>query len=72
MNPAVLRQARAPLAAFALGAAAVPGFAPMDLALLPLLCAAGLLWLWQRAATPRRAAVLGFAFGLGLFLTGVS
>ncbi len=72
MNPAVLRQARAPLAAFALGAAAVPGFAPTELAVLPVLSAAGLLWLWQQAATPRRAAALGFAFGLGLFLAGVS
>lgn len=72
MNPAVMRQARAPLAAFALGAAAVLGFAPVNLALLPLLCAAGLLRLWQAEAAPRRAAALGFAFGLGLFLTGVS
>jgi len=72
MNRAVLRQARAPLAAFALGAAAVLGFAPVNLALLPVLCAAGLLRLWQAEAAPRRAAALGFAFGLGLFLSGVS
>ena len=72
MNRAVLRQARAPLAAFLLGAAAVPGFAPIGLAPLPVVSAAGLLWLWQQAAAPRRAAALGFAFGLGLFLAGVS
>ncbi|MGP1676752.1 MAG: apolipoprotein N-acyltransferase [Burkholderiales bacterium] len=72
MNPAVLRHTRAPLAAFLLGAATVLGFAPVALAPLPILCAAGLLWLWQQAATPRRAAALGFAFGLGLFLAGVS
>ncbi len=72
MNPAELRQARAPLAAFALGAATVLGFAPAAIAPLPFLSAAGLLWLWQGAATPRRAAALGFAFGLGLFLAGVS
>ncbi len=72
MNPAVLRQLRAPLAACALGAAAVLGFAPTALAPLPVLSAAGLLWLWQGAAAPRRAAALGFAFGMGLFLTGVS
>ncbi len=72
MNPAVLRQVRAPLAACALGAAAVLGFAPTALAPLPVLSAAGLLWLWQGAAAPRRAAALGFAFGMGLFLTGVS
>ncbi len=72
MNRAVLRQALAALAAFLLGAAAVLGFAPVTLALLPVVSAAGLLWLWQQAAAPRRAAALGFAFGLGLFLAGVS
>jgi len=72
MNPDGLRQARAPLAAFLLGAASVAGFAPAGLALLPVLGAAGLLRLWQGAATPRRAAGLGFAYGLGLFLSGVS
>ena len=72
MNPGVLPHARAPLAAFLLGAATVLGFAPAALAPVPVLSAAGLLWLWQGAASPRRAAALGFAFGLGLFLTGVS
>jgi len=72
MNAAALRPARAVLAAFLLGAAAVPGFAPAGLALLPVLGAAGLMWLWQGEAAPRRAAALGLAFGLGLFLTGVS
>ncbi len=72
MNPAGLRHARAPLAAFLLGAATVLGFAPAALAPLPMFTAAGLLWLWQGAATPRRAAMLGYAFGLGLFLAGVS
>lgn len=48
------------------------GFAPFGLAPLPFFSAAGLLWLWQGAATPRRAAGFGFAFGLGLFLAGVS
>ncbi|MBE0625422.1 MAG: apolipoprotein N-acyltransferase [Burkholderiales bacterium] len=72
MKPAVLRQARAPLAAMLLGAATVPGFAPAGLYPLPVLTAAGLLWLWQGAHTPRRAAALGFAYGMGLFLAGVS
>jgi apolipoprotein N-acyltransferase len=72
MNPAVLRQARALLAAFLLGALTVPGFAPTGLYPLPIVSAAGLLWLWQHAAEPRRAAALGFVFGLGLFLAGVS
>lgn len=72
MNPDVLRHARAPLAAFLLGAATVLGFAPIGLAPLPFFSAAGLLWLWQGAAAARGAAALGFAFGLGLFLAGVS
>jgi apolipoprotein N-acyltransferase len=71
-NPGVLRPAHAALAAFLFGVATVPGFAPASLAPLPLFTAAGLLWLWQGAATPRRAAALGFAFGMGLFLAGVS
>lgn len=72
MNRAVMRQGLAALAAFLLGAATVLGFAPVNLAPLPVLGAAGLLWLWQECATARRAAALGFAFGLGLFLAGVS
>ena len=72
MNPGVSGPAHASLAAFLLGAATVLGFAPAGLAPLPVLTAAGLLWLWQGAAAPRRAAALGFAFGLGLFLAGVS
>jgi apolipoprotein N-acyltransferase len=71
-NPGVLRPTHASLAAFLLGAATVLGFAPFGLAPLPFFSAAGLLWLWQGAATPRRAAGFGFAFGLGLFLAGVS
>jgi len=72
MNRAELRHALAPLAAFLLGAATVLGFAPIDFYPLPFVSAAGLLWLWQVAPAPRRAAALGFAFGLGLFLAGVS
>jgi apolipoprotein N-acyltransferase len=71
-HPGVLRPTHASLAAFLLGAATVLGFAPTSLAPLPFFSAAGLLWLWQGAATPRRSAALGFAFGLGLFLAGVS
>jgi len=72
MNRGALRSIRAPLGAFLLGALTVAGFAPARLALLPFFTAAGLLWLWQNANTPRRAAALGFAFGMGLFLAGVS
>ena len=71
-NPVLLKPAHAPLAAFLLGAVTVSGFAPFGFAPLPFFSAAGLLYLWQDAATPRRSAGLGFAFGLGLFLVGAS
>jgi apolipoprotein N-acyltransferase len=58
-------------AAFLLGAASVLGFAPFQIFPLPILALAALAWLW-RNASPRRAAALGFAFGAGLFLAGVS
>ncbi|MBI5911512.1 MAG: apolipoprotein N-acyltransferase [Betaproteobacteria bacterium] len=72
MNPVALRSLRALIAAFLLGAATVLGFAPYGFAWLPFVSAAGLLWLWQNAAAPRCSATLGFAFGMGLFLAGVS
>ena len=59
------------LAAFAAGVATVFGFAPFGVALLPVVTLAFLLALWQ-GATPRTAAVTGFAFGLGLFGAGAS
>ena len=58
--------------AFALGAAAVAGYAPFYLFPLPVLALAGLIYLWSQAPTARAGAVTGFAFGLGLFLFGVS
>ncbi|MEO8342362.1 MAG: hypothetical protein ABI536_00960, partial [Gallionella sp.] len=42
------------------------GFAPFGIFPVPLLALAVLFALWQRAATPRKAAGLGWAFGLGL------
>ena len=72
MTPAALRSSRGLIAAFLLGAATVFGFAPFGLAALPVFTAAGLLRLWQQTNAPRRAAALGFAFGLGLFLAGIS
>ena len=62
----------ATLAALLLGIATVFSFAPFGLSALPALTLAGLFALWQRAASPRRAFVLGLAFGLGLFGAGVS
>jgi apolipoprotein N-acyltransferase len=58
--------------AFVLGAVTVLGFAPFSFFPLPVLTLAILLRLWTHAATPRRAAVTGFAYGLGFFLCGVS
>lgn len=55
-----------------LGAATVLGFAPFNLFPVPLFTLAALLWLWRRSGEPRRAAWLGFAFGLGYFGAGVS
>ena len=72
MIPARLTQRRALLIAFLLGAATVAAFAPLSLAPLGFVTAAAMLWLWQQASTPRQAAALGFFYGLGLFLTGVS
>ncbi|HSD60541.1 MAG TPA: apolipoprotein N-acyltransferase [Burkholderiales bacterium] len=60
------------LAALLLGAATVGGFAPFHLFPLPVLTLAGLFWLWSRASGPRAAALVGFAFGLGLFGAGAS
>jgi apolipoprotein N-acyltransferase len=60
------------LLAFVLGAATVVGYAPFSLFALPVATLALLLLLWHRQADPRRAALSGLAFGLGLFLCGVS
>jgi len=55
-----------------LGALCTLGFAPFAVSPAPTFSLAGLLLLWQRAATPRQAALLGLAWGMGCFLTGVS
>jgi apolipoprotein N-acyltransferase len=58
--------------AFLAGAATVFGFAPFGAALVPIVTLALLMLLWRDAETPRVASMLGFAFGFGLFGTGVS
>ncbi len=60
------------LIAALLGSISVAGFAPLELFPLPIIALAVLLRLWRDAPTPRRAALLGFSWGLGFFLTGVS
>jgi apolipoprotein N-acyltransferase len=59
-------------AALALGAASVFGFAPFHFAALPILSLALLFVLWRQSASPRAAGLLGFAFGLGFFVSGTS
>jgi apolipoprotein N-acyltransferase len=59
-------------AALLLGAATVPGFAPFGLFPLPVFTLALLFVQWRRTATPRDAALLGYSWGLGFFLCGVS
>ena len=59
------------LAALA-GAATVGGYAPYDWFVLPVLTLAILITLWQHAASARAAALIGFTFGLGCFIAGVS
>jgi apolipoprotein N-acyltransferase len=54
------------------GAAAVLGFSPFDFFPAALAALAALVHLWVRAATPRAAFILGFWFGFGFFLAGVS
>ncbi len=58
--------------AFALGALTVLGFAPFYLFPVPVVTLALLMRLWQRAPSRRHAGAVGFAYGLGLFLCGVS
>lgn len=59
------------LLAAALGGASILGFAPFEIFPLPFVTLALLFRLWQKAS-PRGAAWLGFCYGLGFFLAGVS
>ncbi|HEY2864306.1 MAG TPA: apolipoprotein N-acyltransferase [Casimicrobiaceae bacterium] len=59
-------------AALLLGIASVFGFAPFGAWGVSLLTLSGLFALWQRAATPRAAAWLGYAYGIGMFGAGAS
>ena len=70
----ILRAGRLRLFAlpFLLGALTVLGFAPFYLFFVPVLTLAVLFHLWRHAGSHRAAAWIGFAFGCGLFLLGVS
>ena len=63
---------RRPLVALLAGAAMVLAFSPFDLLPLALVALAVLAHLWITARSARAAAGLGFVFGLGMFLAGVS
>ena len=58
--------------AFASGVLGVAGFAPAGIATLGIVAPALLFVLWEYAASPRRAALAGFAWGMGFFGAGVS
>ena len=60
------------LASVLLGSASVLGFAPFHWWPVALLTLAGFAGLLQGSATARLAALVGLAFGLGTFVTGVS
>jgi apolipoprotein N-acyltransferase len=60
------------LIAAAAGACTVFAFAPFAMSGVALATLAVLAWQWQRAPSPRDAAWVGFAFGLGLFGAGTS
>src|SRR3989304_1206718 len=62
----------ATLAAATAGAAAVAAFAPLQWSPLAPLALALLFHLWLGTDSPRRAALLGYVFGLGYFGVGVS
>ena len=72
MNDGLRRLILLSITAAALGAATSYSFAPFNLPLLPLLTLAGLIFLWLRARTKLEATIVGFAFGLGLFCTGIN
>ena len=54
------------------GLVAVAGFEPIGFAPLTIIAMTALALLWRQAPDPRRAARIGFCFGLGFFGTGVS
>ncbi len=54
------------------GAASLLAFSPFDLWPAGLAAHVLLVHLWLRAGSPRAGFALGYAFGLGLFLAGVS
>lgn len=60
------------VAAALLGAVSVVGFAPLEWFPVPLFALALLLLQWRRSTRAGAVAWLGFAWGFGFFMTGVS
>jgi apolipoprotein N-acyltransferase len=60
------------VAAFLAGAVSVVAFGDWNLFPVPVAALGLLCFAWLRAPAPRAAAWLGFAYGAGLFLVGVS
>ena len=57
--------------AAALGAATAFSFAPFNAPFLPFITFAGLIVLWRRHPSKYDSTIIGLAFGLGLFCTGM-
>ncbi len=57
--------------AFLLGAFAVLGFAPFYIFPASIISVAGICYLWLKAASPRAVWILGFSYGLGLYIIGI-
>lgn len=67
-----MSRALALAAAFAAGAAAVAGFAPLYWWPVPIASLVVLFWPWVLGKSEAGAFATGYAFGLGMFLVGVS
>lgn len=63
---------RSVVAALGAGLLSFAAFAPFGVFPLEVVSLAGLFALWGRAATPRRAAWLGFWYGMGAYGSGIS
>lgn len=60
------------VSAWLFGSIAVLGYAPFYIYPVTILAIAGLFYLWSQEDTSCKLGIAGFAFGLGLFGTGVS
>lgn len=59
------------IAALLLGALLPLAFAPLEWSWLAILIPCGLIFVWEYSRSMREAALIGFAFGLAFFATGV-